>query len=127
MNGEIFHKLQNEFAGVEDPAAKDIVEKIVISAPWLSETQLEKEHRNFDAWINGYGPLQEILTDRKITDLFVNGSDSVWVDKGFGLQRITSEVGNEKILREFINFLALQRDDYLMTPTHFLMLNSNAD
>jgi pilus assembly protein CpaF len=109
MNGEIFHKLQNEFAGVEDPVAKDIVEKIVISAPWLSEAQLEKEHRNFDAWINGYGPLQEILTDRKITDLFVNGSDSVWVDKGFGLQRITSEVGNEKILREFINFLALKR------------------
>ena len=68
MNGEIFHKLQNEFAGVEDPAAKDIFEKIVISAPWLSEVQLDKEHRNFDAWINGYGPLQEILTDRKITD-----------------------------------------------------------
>ena len=109
MNGEIFNKLQNDFAGIEDPVAKDIVEKITMSAPWLSEAQLDKEHRNFDAWINGYGPLQEILTDRKITDLFVNGSGSVWVDKGFGLQRITSEVGNEKILREFINFLALQR------------------
>ena len=28
MNSEIFHKLQNQFAGVEDPAAKDIAEKI---------------------------------------------------------------------------------------------------
>ena len=58
MSSEIFHKLQNDFAGIEGPGTKEIVEKIKISAPWLSETQLEREHRNFDAWVNGYGPLQ---------------------------------------------------------------------
>lgn len=109
MNGEIFQKLQNDFAGIESPGAKEIVGKIMISAPWLSEGQLEREHRNFDAWINGYGPLQELLTDKQISDLFVNGSGSVWIDRGFGLQRIITEIGNEKILREFINYLALQR------------------
>lgn len=109
MNTEIFQKLQNDFAGIKEIAAKDIVEKIKVSAPWLSEAQLNKEHKNFDNWINGYGPLQEILADRQVTDLFVNGSESVWIDRGFGLQKITAEIGSEKYLREFINFLALQR------------------
>jgi pilus assembly protein CpaF len=109
MNTEIFQKLQNDFAGIKEVAAKDIVEKIKVSAPWLSEAQLNKEHKNFDNWINGYGPLQEILADRQVSDLFINGAESVWIDRGFGLQKITTEIGNEKHLREFINFLALQR------------------
>ena len=109
MNGEIFHKLQNDFAGVNQPDALKVIENIKVSAPWLSEAQLKKEHRNFDDWVNGYGPLQEILADREITDLFVNGSGSAWIDRGFGLERISPEIGNEKILREFINYLALQR------------------
>ena len=41
MNGEIFNKLQNDFAGIADPVAKDIVERITMSAPWLSEAQLD--------------------------------------------------------------------------------------
>ena len=109
MSAEIFQKLQNDFAGIKELDGADVVEKIRDSAPWLSETQLAKEHRNFHDWVNGYGPLQEILSDRQISDLFVNGSGSVWIDRGLGLQKITSEIGNEKLLREFINFLALQR------------------
>ncbi len=109
MNDEIFHKLQNDFAGRKESDAKKVVEKIKGFAPWLSEAQLVREHQNFDHWVNGYGPFQEILSDREISDLFINGSGSVWVDRGFGLQRITAEVGNEKILRDFINYLALQR------------------
>ena len=109
MNTEIFQKLQNDFAGIREVSAKDIVEKIKISAPWLSEAQLNREHKNFDNWINGYGPLQEILADRQVSDLFIDGSESVWIDRGFGLQKITTEIGSEKYLREFINFLALQR------------------
>jgi len=109
MSKELFQKLQHDFAGIKDVAAKEIIDKIKVSAPWLSEAQLEREHRNFDDWVNGYGPLQEILADRDVSDLFINGSGSVWIDRGFGLQRIAAEIGNEKLLREFINFLALQR------------------
>jgi len=109
MSAEIFHKLQNDFAGIKDVDSKEIVENIRVSAPWLSKAQLEKENRNFYDWVNGYGPLHEILADTQISDLFINGSGSVWIDRGVGLQRILVDVGNEKLLREFINFLALQR------------------
>ncbi|MSZ59695.1 MAG: hypothetical protein F2684_05160, partial [Actinobacteria bacterium] len=84
MSAEIFQKLQNDFAGIKELDGANVVEKIRDSAPWLSETQLAKEHRNFHDWVNGYGPLQEILSDRQISDLFVNGSGSVWIDRGLG-------------------------------------------
>ncbi len=109
MSTEIFHKLQNEFAGAKELGIADVAAIIKVSSPWLSEAQLDKENRNFIDWINGHGPFQEILTDRQITDLFINGSGAVWVDRGLGLQKMDVEIGNEKILREFINFLALQR------------------
>lgn len=35
----------------------------------------------------GAGPLEDLLADPDVTDVLVNGSDTVWVDRGEGLQR----------------------------------------
>ena len=39
------------------------------------------------AELNGLGPLQVLTRDPAVTDIFVNGPDSVWLDRGNGLER----------------------------------------
>lgn len=39
------------------------------------------------AELNGLGPLQQLVRDPAVTDIFVNGPDSVWLDRGRGLER----------------------------------------
>ncbi len=38
------------------------------------------------AELNGLGPLQELTRDVQVTDIFVNAPDSVWVDRGRGIE-----------------------------------------
>jgi pilus assembly protein CpaF len=38
------------------------------------------------AELNGLGPLQELTRDVRVTDIFVNAPDSVWIDRGSGIE-----------------------------------------
>ncbi|WP_426987948.1 TadA family conjugal transfer-associated ATPase [Pseudarthrobacter sp. Y6] len=38
------------------------------------------------AELNGLGPLQELTRDVHVTDIFVNAPDSVWIDRGRGIE-----------------------------------------
>jgi pilus assembly protein CpaF len=38
------------------------------------------------AELNGLGPLQELTRDVQVTDIFVNAPDSVWIDRGRGIE-----------------------------------------
>jgi pilus assembly protein CpaF len=49
------------------------------------------------AW--GLGPLQPLVDHPEVTDVLVNGPDSVWVDCGDGLRRVAVEVGGEADVR----------------------------
>ncbi|MEV7662897.1 TadA family conjugal transfer-associated ATPase [Paenarthrobacter sp. NPDC089316] len=42
---------------------------------------------SINAELNGLGPLQELARNPLVTDIFVNGPDSVWFDRGRGLER----------------------------------------
>jgi len=42
---------------------------------------------SISAELNGLGPLQPLTRDPAVTDIFVNGPDSVWLDRGNGLER----------------------------------------
>src|SRR3954465_13105216 len=42
---------------------------------------------SISAELNGLGPLQPLTRDPAVTDIFVNGPDSVWLDRGSGLER----------------------------------------
>ncbi len=37
--------------------------------------------------LTGLGPVEPILRDRNVTDVFVNGPNEIWVDRGAGLER----------------------------------------
>jgi pilus assembly protein CpaF len=51
------------------------------------------------AELNGLGPLQPLARDPAVTDIFVNAPDSVWVDRGRGIERVQVAFGDEAQLR----------------------------
>lgn len=51
------------------------------------------------AELNGLGPLQELTRDPAVTDIFVNAPDSVWVDRGRGIERAAVAFAEEAQLR----------------------------
>ncbi|MDQ0767735.1 pilus assembly protein CpaF [Pseudarthrobacter defluvii] len=51
------------------------------------------------AELNGLGPLQELTRDPFVTDIFVNAPDSVWVDRGRGIERVSVLFDSEAQLR----------------------------
>nr|WP_311379625.1 TadA family conjugal transfer-associated ATPase [Arthrobacter sp. ISL-48] len=51
------------------------------------------------AELNGLGPLQELTRDVSVTDIFVNAPDSVWVDRGQGIERSAVSFTSEAQVR----------------------------
>lgn len=51
------------------------------------------------AELNGLGPLQELTRDPAVTDIFVNAPDSVWLDRGRGIERAAVGFDGEPQLR----------------------------
>lgn len=54
---------------------------------------------SISAELNGLGPLQALVRDQAVTDIFVNAPDSVWLDRGKGLERAPVTFSNEVQVR----------------------------
>jgi pilus assembly protein CpaF len=51
------------------------------------------------AELNGLGPLQVLTRDPSVTDIFVNAPDSVWLDRGNGLEQAAVSFSSESEVR----------------------------
>ncbi|WP_051393056.1 ATPase, T2SS/T4P/T4SS family [Glycomyces arizonensis] len=56
--------------------------------------------------LNGAGPLQPLLDDTTVTDVVVNGTDGVWIDRGEGLQAAQVRLGDTDTIRSLACRLA---------------------
>lgn len=54
----------------------------------------------------GAGPLEELLGLTDVTDVLVNGTDGVWIDRGEGLERTRCDVGDATAVRRLAVRLA---------------------
>lgn len=54
---------------------------------------------SINAELRGLGPLQVVADVPGVTDIFVNGPDDVWWDRGSGLERIAVPLGREEQVR----------------------------
>ncbi len=54
---------------------------------------------SINAELNGLGPLQQLAQDPAVTDVFVNGPESVWLDRGQGLERASVHFDTEQQVR----------------------------
>ncbi|WP_100445092.1 TadA family conjugal transfer-associated ATPase [Glycomyces xiaoerkulensis] len=56
--------------------------------------------------LTGAGPLQPLLDDTTVTDVVVNGTDGVWIDRGHGLETTTTSLGDDDTIRSLACRLA---------------------
>jgi pilus assembly protein CpaF len=62
--------------------------------------------REAESELAGAGPLQALLRQPGVTDVLVNGPDSVWVDRGAGLERAAVQFADEAAVRALAQRLA---------------------
>ncbi|WP_369745057.1 TadA family conjugal transfer-associated ATPase [Paenarthrobacter sp. AMU7] len=60
---------------------------------------------SINAELNGLGPLQQLAQDPAVTDIFVNGPNSVWLDRGQGLERSSVHFDTEQQIRSLASRL----------------------
>ncbi len=72
----------------------------------LGRTGLADTVQEVRAQILGAGPLQALLDSPDVTDVLVNGPDHVWVDRGFGLERVDLHLGGPRDVRDLAVRLA---------------------
>jgi pilus assembly protein CpaF len=46
-----------------------------------------------------FGALADLVADPLVTDIFANGRDGIWVDRGLGVERVRDVVLDERVLR----------------------------
>ncbi|GAB3647584.1 P-loop NTPase family protein [Glycomyces tarimensis] len=116
MNLELVNRVRRQLAAQTDPhrprdrrapARADIVKALCAAgaAPpdqpgllQLSETMADN--------LSGAGPLQPLLDDTTVTDVVVNGTDGVWIDRGDGLQAAPVRLGDRDTIRSLACRLA---------------------
>ena len=55
--------------------------------------------------IDGFGPLTDVMADESVTDVLINGSREVWVERNGRLERATISWPDSVSLREFVERL----------------------
>ncbi|HZZ50827.1 MAG TPA: TadA family conjugal transfer-associated ATPase [Pseudonocardia sp.] len=73
----------------------------------VSDVDVLAALRHLAQEFTGAGPLEPLLRDPKTTDVLVTGPDSVWVDRGAGLERSTIHFADEASVRRLAQRLAL--------------------
>ncbi|MDT4997514.1 MAG: pilus assembly protein CpaF [Pseudonocardiales bacterium] len=69
---------------------------------------LEALRRDVEAEVLGAGPLEPLLALRGVTDVLVNGPESVWIDRGGGLEPTAVRFADDDAIRRLAQRLAAQ-------------------
>lgn len=78
----------------------------------LGMNAARSELKDLQAQLLGAGPaLARVWEDQAVTDVLINSSTSVWVDRGAGMQRASCDVGDVRALAVRLASLAGQRLD----------------
>jgi pilus assembly protein CpaF len=72
----------------------------------LGDSAVLSEVHTLRSELVGAGPLQPLLAAPEVTDVLVNGPDSVWVDRGLGLQRTGVRFRDTAAIRRLAQRLA---------------------
>lgn len=72
----------------------------------VDDAVLARLHGDVEAELRGAGPLEPLLALPGVTDVLVNGPDSVWVDRGQGTERVPVTFAGETAVRALAQRLA---------------------
>lgn len=65
----------------------------------LGQNGVAAHEAQLTAAVLGAGPLEPLLADPAVTDVLVNGTTGVWVDRGGGVERVSCQVGTAEDVR----------------------------
>jgi len=75
-------------------------------APIVDDTVFDRLRRDVRAELVGAGPLEPLLATAGVTDVLVNAPDSVWFDRGQGMEPAAVRFGGEAEVRRLAQRLA---------------------
>ena len=88
VEARVHHQLlEDARAGATAPSRATIVELVRREAPLLGAGELDTIVRHVSARTAGLGPLEALLGDPSITEVMVNASAGVWIERGGRLSR----------------------------------------
>lgn len=110
VQGLLIEKVQRVLAGMsEQVASGEVVRIIREQAGVISDEDVIEVLRRLRSESVGVGPLEGILALTGVTDVLVNGSESVWLDRGQGLEQVELDLGvGDEAVRRLATRLALQ-------------------
>ena len=76
------------------------------AAQIVDDTVFDRLRRDVHAELHGAGPLEPLLAAPGVTDVLVNAPDSVWFDRGHGMERAGVEFAAEADVRRLAQRLA---------------------
>jgi pilus assembly protein CpaF len=72
----------------------------------VDDSVLAALRREVDSELTGAGPLEALLSLPGVSDVLVNAADSVWIDRGHGLERAPVEFPDDAAVRRLAQRLA---------------------
>ena len=89
-----------------EPTAAHVAEALRDEGLVLGDAVLMRLVLAVRSELSGAGPLEPLLRDDSVSDVLVNGPDSVWVDRGAGLERVAVSLTDEAAVRRLAQRLA---------------------
>lgn len=89
------------------PTSAEIASLIREQAGVISNEDIVMVLRRLRSDSVGVGPLESLLALPGVTDVLVNAHDSVWIDRGQGVEKVDIDLGSEEAVRRLATRLAL--------------------
>lgn len=79
----------------------------------ISQTERSRLEQEILEELGGMGPLAPLMLEKGISDILVNGSDNIWVDRNGKLQKTDIEFDDDAHLRRFLDRIISQQGRHL--------------
>ena len=108
MNSDALHRVRRHLVDAGTPPRRAALAAMVRqdASGLAGHEQVLDFLREAESELAGAGPLQPLLDQPGVTDVLVNGPDSVWIDRGGGLVRTRVRFADETAVRGLAQRLA---------------------
>jgi pilus assembly protein CpaF len=98
--GSLLERIQEHGSLADlDPAARRLALRALVGG---SDGVQPSDVKHLSDWIDGYGPLTDLMEDGTVTDILVNGPHEVWAERAGRLVRTDVDLVSHEILLAFV-------------------------
>ncbi len=106
-SGEVLERVRGRLIRTgSTPSSSNVAEALRAEGMVLGDAALMWMVTALRAELAGAGPLEQLLRDESVTDVLVNGPESVWIDRGAGLEPAGVTLRDEVAVRRLAQRMA---------------------